>query len=847
MRKTRRMVTLVAGLMLLSAVSPAYYHFIHYTSRFSPYAAIPEKFNLDALPGRVLQVLLSDQGPVQLAEMDTLAGVASQVRLAAETWNNVGTSDLRIVYGGLFTPGTARTTPGVEVVFEEVPPGLVAMGGPTVLGDAVTGDGGSYVPITRSMVIVRNDLSLKPSYSEGFFMTMVHELGHALGLQHSLTSATMSTDYTRATTRGRALATDDLVALSLLYPAPGFLSSTGSVSGRVTMGDEGVHLASVVALPPNGTPVSALTNPDGSYRIDGLPVGPYFVYVHPLPPTELASSGIRLPADVDGQAVGASGAFVSQFYPGTQDPRQATAMSVNAGATVDEVNFAVEPRGWVPVYGVTTYSYPGQTAAKPAFISESMMLGGKRNFLVAGGAGLISNGAPVTGLNVSVMGDAAVVPEGGISAYSADTRFLRVDFQFGMVSAEGPRHLIFSVPGDMYVLPMGLTMTGKLPPSITAIAPTVESDGTPVVRLAGTNLSTSTAVYFDGVRASLLRFDDATGELVVMAPPAPGGHRAILTAINTDAQSSLFLQANAPATYTYDPAGAAAITISPSSLAAASEAMIEINGYGTNFRQGQTVLGFGTPDVVVRRLWIMSPTRILANVVVAAGASEAATQVSVTTGLETAVLPFGFQIRPANSTVPVLSPAVVNAATGQALVCAGCTQVMTLGNFSIMSAISGVTITVGGEPATLLGADDSKVTFQTPTGLAAGPAILTLQTGSISAQPIVVMIEPAPPVVRSLGDTGFATPGDTVTMMASGLDDSGAEILPSRVTVTVGGVQHSVFGIAGAADQPGVHQIQFVLSESVTPGDEVPLILSFDGRISAPATIVVRPQQSEDQ
>ncbi|MCX5757444.1 MAG: matrixin family metalloprotease, partial [Candidatus Hydrogenedentes bacterium] len=357
--------------MLLAAASPAYYHFIHYTSPFSPYAPIPEKFNLDALPGRVLQVFVSDQGPVQLAALDSFAGVASQIRLAASTWDNVGTSELRVAYAGLSTPGTSRNTPGVEIVFEEVPPGLVAMGGPTVWGETVTGAHGSYVPITRSMVIVRNDLTQKPSFGEGFFMTMVHELGHALGLQHSLTSATMSTDYTRATTRGRTLATDDMVALSLLYPAPGFLSSTGAISGRVAMAGQGVHLASVVALPPSGTPVSALTNPDGSYLLQGLPVGPYYVYVHPLPPTELASNGIRLPVDADAQPVAAGGAFASQFYPGTRNTQQAVPMSINAGSTVEGVDFAVEGRAYVPLYGVTTYSYPGQTAIKPAFISDS--------------------------------------------------------------------------------------------------------------------------------------------------------------------------------------------------------------------------------------------------------------------------------------------------------------------------------------------------------------------------------------------------------------------------------------------------------------------------------------------
>jgi uncharacterized protein (TIGR03437 family) len=847
MRKTRRIVTLILGLLLLAAASPAYYHFIHYTSRFSPYTPIPEKFNLDALPGRVLQVFVSDQGPVQLAAMDTFEAVASQIHLATSTWNNVGTSDLRVAYAGLFTPGTSRNAPGVEIVFEEVPPGLVAMGGPTVWGETVNGASGSYVTINRSMVIVRNDLSQKPSYSEGFFTTMVHELGHALGLQHSLTSATMSTDYTRATTRGRSLATDDMVAISLLYPARDFLSSTGSISGRVSTGGEGVHLASVVALPPNGTPVSALTNPDGSYRIDGLPVGPYYVYVHPLPPTELASNGIRLPVDADGQPVAAASAFVSQFYPGTRDAQQASAMSVNAGMTIEGVDFAVERRSYVPLYAVTTYSYPGQTAAKPAFLSDSMMTGGTRNFLVAGGAGLISDGQPAAGLSVSVLGGALMIPSGGVKAYSVDTRYLRVDFQYGMIPSEGARHLVFSIPGDMYVLPSGVTLTGKLPPSITSVATGLQSDGTRVVKLGGTNLSASTSIFFDGVRVPILGVDETTKELLVAAPPASGDYRAIVTALNTDAQSSLFLQANAPATYTYDAAQAASFTVSPAALPAGTEAMVEITGIGTNFQEGQTVVGFGSPDVFVRRLWVLSPTRILANVAVSANAAVALTQVSVTSGLQIASLPYGFQIQAADSSAPIVSPTVVNVATGQALVCAGCAEAVAIANFSAMAGLSGFNITIGDKPATVISANEAQVTIQVPADLPLGPAVLRLHVGAMAAQPIVIMIEPHPPAIMSVGEKPFVTTGDMVTVTASGLGDSNAEILTSRVSLSVGGVQHPAVAVTSVAAQPGVYQVQFVLSSSVAPGAQVPLTLTFDGRISPVVPIVVQAKQTENQ
>src|SRR5207249_1866364 len=121
------------------------------------------------------------------------------------------------------------------------------------------------------------------SYYDSFFLTAVHEFGHALGLQHTLTSGVMSTAVTRATTKAAPLSPDDVAGISALYPAGAFLAEMGSITGRVTLGGGGVNLASVVALSTSGVAVSGMTNPDGTYRIEGIPPGQYYVYVHPLP------------------------------------------------------------------------------------------------------------------------------------------------------------------------------------------------------------------------------------------------------------------------------------------------------------------------------------------------------------------------------------------------------------------------------------------------------------------------------------------------------------------------------------------------------------------------------------
>jgi hypothetical protein len=54
-----------------------------------------------------------------------------------------------------------------------------------------------------------------------------------------------------------------------------------------------VNLASVVAISPSNPAIATLTNPDGTYQINGIPAGSglsYYVYVHPLPPPRKAKA-----------------------------------------------------------------------------------------------------------------------------------------------------------------------------------------------------------------------------------------------------------------------------------------------------------------------------------------------------------------------------------------------------------------------------------------------------------------------------------------------------------------------------------------------------------------------------
>jgi uncharacterized protein (TIGR03437 family) len=840
----QRSVLLALALTGLVGTASAYTYFVHYATASGSYTPIPERFDLSALNNNTLYFYVSSTGPANMAPGDSFPALLSQLQLAGQTWNGVSSSSLRLAYGGLFTAGAAQATPHIEVVFEEVPPGLLAMTGLTTETGVVNGSGGPFVPILRSTIVLSPDMSQQPSYASSpsdFLLTAVHELGHALGLQHTLTSSVMATEVTRATTKAQPLAADDIAGISLLYPNANSPAQFGSVSGQVTMSGNGVSLASVVALDPSGGAISALTNPDGTYRIDGLLPGQYFVYTNPLPPSvqsDLGPTEIVLPLDSNGNSIPASGPFQMQFYPGTQNPQQAVLVTVKTGAISAGIDFSVVSSGAPQLYGVTTYAFPSSLAVHPAFEN----FGIPKRWLVASGTGLLADGAATPGLSISVLGNAAWVVPGGIYPYYLDpTDYLQVNLQFTPFSGEGPRHLVFTAGEEVYVLPSSVILVSQPPPSIANVAPGVDASGNPSVTISGSTLQANTRILFDGLLATVTSFDAGTGSLTVAPPAGASNYQANVVALNSDGQTSLFTQV--PPTYTYGSSPQPSISLSVSSLAAGAEAMIEVQGVNTSFTDGQTSLGFGSSDVWVKRLAVISPTLLRAEVVVAAAAPAGRTLVTATTGFQAISQPAAFQVLPANAQAMVASSSLVNAVTQQAWVYPGAEATLAISNLP-----SGVTpvVTLDGIPATVIALGPNQVTFQVPAGASLGMDVLRIQVGSAVLNPIAVWIDPPPPTVVSVTDYGTlldanhpAYPGDVLTIQVSGLGDGDATVDASRLEVNVGGVNQQIGGPAvPAPGAPGQYQILIVLSNQVPAGPQ-PLTVSIDYRTSAPFTITV--------
>jgi len=275
--------------------------------------------------------------------------------------------------------------------------------------------------------------------------------------------------------------------------------------------------------------------------------------------------------------------------------------------------------------------------------------------------------------------------------------------------------------------------------------------------------------------------------------------------------------------------------------------MVDITATNSNFVRGQVTVGFGTSDIAVRRVWVLSPTHLVADVVVADNAAIGASTVNVISGFQVLSQPAAFQIQPANSNLP--APALpVYDSLSYATVLHDADYGSIFGSNLLAPTSSNAQVLLNGQPAPVLYAAANQINFQIPTGFPVGPATLQVNNGANSSFPVYLEIDSPPAVIDVSAASPSAVsnasgtavqvvnPGDVVSVQVTNVDP-GIVTTPGRVTVTLSGVPMTVLSVTSAG--AGLFQIQFAVTQSFA-GWQVPLVVSVDGSPSLAVQVTAR-------
>ena len=259
---------------------------------------------------------------------------AAAIQAAMETWSHVASSEVRFAELEV-TPLLDPSSNGMN---------LVSFADTDRIRSIMRGAVGITLLVwDADGALTDTDILFNPTHSYSTTLrpdtfdiqaTMTHELGHALGMDHSgVVGASMFAVAARQSNTLAMLSADDIAFITTVYPRPGSPQSVGVIRGRVERSTGGaVRGALIVALnPANGTIVGGITDAQGDYEIGSVPPGSYLVYAEPL-------DGPLDPSRLSRAGIGADVAFRTGFLGDRLAP---TEVILLAGAT-REVNLTVE-------------------------------------------------------------------------------------------------------------------------------------------------------------------------------------------------------------------------------------------------------------------------------------------------------------------------------------------------------------------------------------------------------------------------------------------------------------------------------------------------------------------------
>lgn len=281
-----------------------------------------------------------------------------------DTLFGVGTGVLGFASPTFFSDGSATVPLGSPVpAGARIVEGLAFLNGKWIDGISDPGGGNPEMPLARFEAVIVHELG----HFSGLDHTQIHGLTYPAGSDISGTTTPYETmlpfnfDATQAT-----LGRDDEVAISALYPAPGFGTSTGRIEGRV-LDRTGTPLPGINVIARNvaddGDAISSVTSitfpSAGSYALPGLtPGASYRVEVQEIDVFHSGGSSVgpfSPPRTLPGPPEYYNGPSESAD-PAVDDPAAATPIPAQAAITVPAVDITLNTQP----FGVTNVA-PGES------------------------------------------------------------------------------------------------------------------------------------------------------------------------------------------------------------------------------------------------------------------------------------------------------------------------------------------------------------------------------------------------------------------------------------------------------------------------------------------------------